>query len=69
MLSPKSRLLLAEGHAVSTLIHSRVTLVGANQDLIQGAIVLAVAMVCAVLDGAFNALVCMAIHNPILLLV
>ena len=42
---------------------------GTHQDLIQGAVVLVLAVVSAGLDGAFDALVCMAIHIEFLLLI
>jgi uncharacterized MAPEG superfamily protein len=61
------QLLLAEGHAVGALIHGRICLMGADQNSVEGAVVFAVAVVCALLDGAFNGLVCMTIHNEILL--
>ena len=66
---PPRKLLLAEGLAVGALIHGGIGLMGTNHDLIQGAVVLGVAVVCAGLDGAFNALVGMAIHNRFLLLI
>jgi hypothetical protein len=56
-------LLLAEGLAVRALIHGRVGFVGANQDAIQGAVVLSIAMVSALLDGTFEALVCVTVHD------
>ena len=56
-------LLFAEGHAVSTLIHGRIALVGADHDPVQGAVVLGVAVVSTGLDGAFDALVCMTVHR------
>ena len=59
---------LAEGLAVSALVHGRICLVGTHQDLIQGAVVLAVAVVSTVFDGAFDALVCVTIHIVFLLL-
>ena len=59
---------LAEGLAVGALIHGRVGLMGTNHDLIQGAVVFSVAVVSAGLDGAFNALIGMAIHILFLLL-
>ena len=62
-------LLLAEGLAVRALIHGGILLMGADQDLVQRTVVLSLAMMGALLNGALNALVCMAIHNPILLLV
>ena len=55
--------LLAEGLAVGALIHGRVCLMGANQDLVQGAVVLVAAMMGALSDGTFDTLVSMAIHN------
>ena len=36
---------------------------GTNQNLVQGAVVLMAAMVGALLDGAFDALVCMTVHK------
>ena len=56
-------LLFAEGHAVGALIHGRIHLVGTNQNLVQGAVVLMAAMVGTLLDGAFDALVCMTVHK------
>ena len=53
---------LAEGFAVSALIDSGVGFVGAHQDLIQRAEVLGVAVVGALLDGAFDGLVGIAVH-------
>ena len=35
---------------------------GANQNMIQSTVVAVRAVVCALLDGAFNALVCLAVH-------
>ena len=35
---------------------------GAHYDLVQGAVVLVLAVICAVLDGAFDALVCVTVH-------
>ena len=62
-------LLLPEGLAVGALVHSRVCLMGAHQDLVQGAVVLVLTVVSAGLDGAFDALVCMAVHIEFLLLI
>ena len=42
---------------------------GANQDLVQRTVVLSLAMMSALLNGALNALVCMTIHIHFLLLV
>ena len=62
-------LFLPEGLAVGALIHGRICLVGTHQDLVQGAIVLVVAVVGTGLDGAFDALVCIAVHVLFLLLI
>ena len=59
--------LLAEGFAVSALIHGRIGFMGAHQDAVQRAVVLGIAMVCAGLDGAFDALISMAVHVIFLL--
>ena len=64
---PHDLSLLAEGLAVGALIHGGVHLMGAHQNAIQGAIVLAVAVVCALLHGAFDALVGVAFHRSFLL--
>ena len=56
-------LLLSEGHAVGALILSGVALVGTHHDLIQGAVVLVVAVVGAGAHGAFDGFVGMAIHK------
>ena len=64
---PPVWLLLAEGLAVSALVHGRILLVGAHQDLVQRAVVLSVAVVSAGLDGAFDTLVGIAVHCDILL--
>ena len=58
----KAGLLSAEGHAVGALVHGGIALVGAHQNLIQGAVVFALAVVCALMNGALHALVGMAIH-------
>ena len=57
------QLLLAEGHAVGALVHGGIHLMGANQNLVQGAVVLMAAMVGTLLDGAFDALVCVTVHK------
>ena len=57
------QLLFAEGHAVGALIHGRIHLVGTNQNLVQGAVVLVAAMIGTLLDSAFDALVCMTVHR------
>jgi hypothetical membrane protein len=66
---PPLVLLLAEGLAVGALVLGGICLVGTHQNPVQGAVILAVAMIGAGLDGAFNALVCMAVHSCILLFI
>ena len=56
-------LLLPEGLAVGALVHGGVTLVGANQNPVQSAVVAAAAVVGALGDGAFDTLVAVAVHN------
>ena len=56
-------LLLAEGLAVGALIHGRIALVGAHQNPVQRAIVFIFTVVCALLNGAFDALVGIAVHG------
>ena len=65
---PLQRLLLAEGLAVSTLIHSGVGLVGTYHNSLQGAVVCILAMMGALSDSTLDALVCMAAHSQFLLL-
>ena len=65
--TPRS-LLLPEGHAVGALIHGGVGLMGTHQDPLQGAVVSAVAVVCALGNGALDALVGMTVHVFFLLL-
>ena len=60
--------LLAEGHAVGALIHGRIALMGTHQDSVQRTEILLAAVVCALGDGAFNALVCVTAHVFLLLL-
>ena len=60
-------LLLSKGLTVSARVHGRVTLVGADQNTIQSAEVGAAAVVSALLNGAFNALVGLTIHCHFLL--
>ena len=60
-------LLLSEGLAVSALVHGRILLVGAYQDAVQRAIVLGIAVISALLNGAFDALVGIAVHVLFLL--
>ena len=42
---------------------------GANQNLVQRTVVLSLAMMSALLNGALNALVCMTVHIHFLLLI
>ena len=63
----QKELLLSEGLTVSALVHGGVTFVGTNQNTIQSAEVGAAAVVSALLNGAFDALVCLAIHSEFLL--
>ena len=60
--------LFAEGLAVGALVHGGVSLMGADHDAVQRAVVLGVAMVSALLDGTLDALVCMTVHIHFLLL-
>lgn len=48
---------------VGTLVHSRVEFVGTNGNAVKRAVVLILAMVCALLDSTFDALVCMALFH------
>ena len=66
---PQRKSALTEGLTVSALIHSRIGLVGTHQDPVQGAIVLVIAVVSALLDGAFDALVCVVVHCVVLLFI
>ena len=61
------QLLHPEGLAVGALVLSGVSLVGAHQDTIQGAVVAVGAVVSALLNGAFDALVSLTIHCQFLL--
>ena len=55
-------LLARKGKTVGALIHSGIALMCANFDLVQRAVVLQIAMMGALTDGAFNCLVCIAVH-------
>ena len=55
-------LLSAEGHAVGALLHGRIAFVGAHQNLVQGAVVLALAVMGALTDGALHTFVGMTVH-------
>ena len=41
---------------------------GPHHDLVQRAVVLGIAMICTLLNGAFNALICIVVHSFSLLL-
>lgn len=56
-------LLLAEGHAVSALILGGIGFVGTHQNPVQRTIVLALTVVSALMNSAFNRLVGMAVHK------
>ena len=62
------KLFLAEGHAVGTLIHGGVAFVSAYQNTVQSAVVSVLAVVSALMNSTFNALVCFTIHFLFLLL-
>lgn len=59
--------LFVEGFAVGALIHSGVQLVGAHQNAVQRAVVLALAVMCALLNGTLDALICLVCHGMLLL--
>jgi len=61
-------LLLAEGFAVGTLVHGGITLVGADQNSVQGAVVCLITMMGTLLDGTLDALICVTVHSFFLLL-
>ena len=65
----KTLLLLSEGHTVGALIHCGAGLMGAHQNLVQRAVVLVLAVVCAVPDGTFDTLVGVVVHLKILLFI
>ena len=54
---------LTERLAVGALILGRIGLMGTHQNPVQSAVVLVVAMICAGLDGAFDALVGIVLHT------
>ena len=61
-------LFLFEGQAIGALVHGGICLVGTNHNTFQGAVVCLVAVMCALLNGTFDALVSIAVHSPFLLL-
>ena len=60
---PHFILLLAERLAVGALILSGIHLMGAHQNTLQGAEVCVLAVMLALLNSTFNALICMTIHK------
>ena len=56
------RLLSAEGHAIGALLHGGIALVGAHQDLVQRAVVLALAVMGALAHGALHTFVGVTVH-------
>jgi hypothetical protein len=58
---------LLEGLAVGALVNSGVGLVGADHDSIQGAVVLTLTVMGTLGNGAFDALVSVAVHTHFLL--
>ena len=66
-MPPREPLSLAEGLAVGALIHGGIGFMGAHQDSVQRAVVCVVAVVCAGLDGAFDALIGLFVHAVFLL--
>ena len=64
----RKNLLCPERLTVGALVLSGVGLVGTHQDPVQRAVVLSVAVIGTGLDGAFDALVGMAVHTEFLLL-
>ena len=56
-----------EGLAVGALVHGRIGLMGAHQNVVQGAVVLGIAVVSAGLDGTLDALIGLAVHSSFLL--
>ena len=55
--------LFAERLAVGTLVHGRILLVGAHQNLIQRTVVFGITVIGTLLDGTFDALVCLVVHD------
>ena len=63
----KGELFLFKGHTVGALVHGGVGLMGTHHDPLQRAVVLSVAVVSALGNGAFDALVGMTVHIHFLL--
>ena len=60
-------LFLTEGHTVGALILGGIPFVSTNQNALQRAVVSFVAVMCALMDSTFDALICIAVHALILL--
>ena len=60
-------LLLTEGFAVGALIHCGVSLVGAHQDTVERTVVRLIAVIGALGNGTFDALIGFAVHFGLLL--
>jgi hypothetical protein len=68
-MPPLAKLLLAEGLAVGALVNSGVAFVSTYQNPLQRAVVGILTVICALRNGTFDALVCMAAHSQFLLFV
>ena len=64
---PQEQLLLAERLAVGARFHRGICLMGTHQDPLQRAEIRIIAVVCTLLDSAFDTLVCMTAHVLFLL--
>ena len=64
---PHLFLLLAEGLTVGALIHGGICLMGTHQNPLQRTVVCAVAVVGALADSTLDGLICMIVHDVILL--
>ena len=60
-------MLCLEGRAIGAGNLGGVLLVSHHANGVQGAVILILTMMLALLDGAFNALVCVAVHSLLLL--
>ena len=55
-------LLSVKGHTIRALLCSRIALVSADHDTLQGAVVLIAAMMLALRDSALDAAICVFVH-------
>jgi len=60
---PRLSLLFPEGHAVGALVLGGIALVGTHLDALQRTVIIGVAVIGALLDGAGDALVCIVVHR------